>query len=43
MTENAFARAYPARILNWYEVVDDRFDKGAVIVTFGPLCGTGAH
>jgi len=35
------ARAYPIRILNWHEVVNDRFDHEAVVVTFCPLCGTG--
>ena len=35
------ARAYPVRILNWHEVVNDRFGTEAVVVTFCPLCGTG--
>ena len=35
------ARAYPMRILNWHEVVNDRFGQRAVTVTFCPLCGTG--
>jgi len=35
------ARAYPIRILNWHEVVNDRFGDRAVVVTFCPLCGTG--
>ncbi len=35
------ARAYPVRILNWHEVVNDRFGSRAVVVTFCPLCGTG--
>ncbi len=35
------ACAYPIRILNWHEVVNDRFDHEAVVVTFCPLCGTG--
>jgi len=28
-------------ILNWHEVVNDRFGDRAVVVTFCPLCGTG--
>ncbi len=35
------AHAYPVRILNWHEVVNDRFDDEAVVITFCPLCGTG--
>ena len=35
------ARAYPIRILNWHEIVNDRFGDSAVVVTFCPLCGTG--
>ena len=35
------ARAYPIAILNWHEVVNDRFGDEAVVVTFCPLCGTG--
>lgn len=35
------ARAYPIRILNWHEVVNDRFGDEAVAITYCPLCGTG--
>ncbi len=35
------ARAYPVRILNWHEVVNDRIAQRAVVVTYCPLCGTG--
>lgn len=35
------ARAYPVRILNWHEVVNDRFGSQPVVVTYCPLCGTG--
>lgn len=35
------ARAYPVRILNWHEVVNDRFGRDTVVVTYCPLCGTG--
>lgn len=38
---NGIARAYPVRILNWHEVVNDRFAGRAVVVTYCPLCGTG--
>jgi len=34
-------RAYPVRILNWHEVVNDRIAGQPVAVTYCPLCGTG--
>lgn len=38
---NGQAKAYPISILNWHEVVNDRFGGEGVAVTFCPLCGTG--
>lgn len=35
------SKAYPVKILNWHEVVNDRFSDKAVAVTYCPLCGTG--
>jgi hypothetical protein len=35
------ARAYPVRILNWHEVVNDQFEGRDIVVTYCPLCGTG--
>lgn len=35
------ARAYPVRILNWHEIVNDVVGGEPVAVTFCPLCGTG--
>ncbi|MEM7376510.1 MAG: DUF3179 domain-containing protein [Pseudomonadota bacterium] len=34
-------RAYPIAILNWHEIVNDRINGTAVVVSFCPLCGTG--
>ncbi|MEZ3114971.1 DUF3179 domain-containing protein [Halobaculum sp. MBLA0147] len=34
------ARAYPLRVLNWHEIVNDDFG-GPLLVTFCPLCGSG--
>lgn len=34
-------RAYPIRILNWHEIVNDTIGGEAVAITFCPLCGTG--
>jgi hypothetical protein len=35
------ARAYPIKILNYHEIVNDEFASTPVTVTFCPLCGTG--
>lgn len=42
LTRGKVARAYPLPILNWHEVVNDRIGKDPVVITFCPLCGTGA-
>lgn len=34
-------KAYPIRILNYHEIVNDRFGDTAVLVSYCPLCGTG--
>ncbi|PKL94368.1 MAG: hypothetical protein CVV18_09135, partial [Gammaproteobacteria bacterium HGW-Gammaproteobacteria-8] len=41
VVRGTLARAYPIAILNWHEVVNDRFGDEAVVITFCPLCGTG--
>jgi hypothetical protein len=41
IARGGISRAYPVRILNWHEVVNDRYGDEAVVVTFCPLCGTG--
>lgn len=33
------ARAYPLRVLNWHEIVNDEFG-GPLLVTYCPLCGS---
>lgn len=38
---NGVAKAYPIRILNWHEIVNDRFVDQPVAVTYCPLCYTG--
>ena len=35
------ARAYPIKILNWHEVVNDEINGERIAVTFCPLCGSG--
>jgi hypothetical protein len=38
---NGKKKAYPIKILNWHEIVNDRIGGSHVVVTFCPLCGTG--
>jgi hypothetical protein len=38
---NGHAIAYPVRILNWHEVVNDTIDGVPVLVTYCPLCQSG--
>ena len=38
---NGEARAYPIKILNWHELVNDRVGDKPVLVSYCPLCGTG--
>lgn len=35
------SKAYPIKILNWHEVVNDVVDGKEVLITYCPLCGTG--
>lgn len=41
ISRDGLAKAYPIRILNWHEVVNDRFGADNIVVTFCPLCGSG--
>ncbi len=34
-------RAYPIKILNWHEMVNDKIGDKSILITFCPLCGTG--
>lgn len=34
-------KAYPVQILNWHEIVNDRYNHTKVLVSFCPLCGSG--
>lgn len=36
------AKAYPIKILNYHEVVNDVLGDRAIVVTYCPLCGSGA-
>ena len=41
LTTNSEAKAYPIKILNWHEIVNDTVGGKPVVVTYCPLCGTG--
>ena len=41
LNHNREAKAYPIKILNWHEIVNDTIGGQPVIVTYCPLCGTG--
>jgi len=41
LVRNGVTKAYPIRIMNWHEIVNDRFGNEKIVVTFCPLCGTG--
>lgn len=41
VTYNGISKAYPVRILNYHEIVNDMYQGDAVVITFCPLCGTG--
>lgn len=38
---NGIRKAYAVRILNYHEIVNDRYGHDAVLVSYCPLCGTG--
>ena len=41
LARQGVVKAYPVRILNWHEIVNDRFGDEPIAVTYCPLCGTG--
>jgi|GEM_PF-4459339 len=41
LSMNGEAKAYPIKILNWHELVNDRVGGKWVLVSYCPLCGTG--
>ena len=38
---NGTQRAYPIRILNFHEIVNDQIGEQAIAITYCPLCGSG--
>ncbi|MCG3117751.1 MAG: DUF3179 domain-containing protein [Candidatus Manganitrophus sp. SA1] len=41
LESNGEAKAYPIKILNWHEIVNDRIGGRPILITYCPLCGTG--
>lgn len=41
IVRNGVVKAYPVRILNWHEIVNDHFGDEPIVVTYCPLCGSG--
>jgi hypothetical protein len=41
VTHGTITRAYPTRILDRHEIVNDRFGELPVAITYCPLCGSG--
>ena len=41
LTFNGITRAYPTRILDHHEIVNDMFNRDPVAITYCPLCGSG--
>ncbi len=41
LTHNGITRAYPTRILDRHEIVNDMFGPDPVAITYCPLCGSG--
>lgn len=38
---NGVAKAYPILVMNWHEIVNDKFGDEPIAITYCPLCGTG--
>jgi len=41
LVRNGESRAYPTRILNYHEIVNDEVGGDPVLISYCPLCGTG--
>ncbi|MCU7920683.1 MAG: DUF3179 domain-containing protein [Candidatus Thiodiazotropha sp. (ex Epidulcina cf. delphinae)] len=41
LAHNGVTKAYPIAIMDWHEIVNDRFGGEGVAITYCPLCGTG--
>ena len=41
LSRNGEHKAYPVKILNYPEIVNDRFGDETIVISYCPLCGTG--
>jgi len=41
MNYQGVTKAYPIKILNYHEIVNDEFNGDPIVITFCPLCGSG--
>jgi hypothetical protein len=41
ISRNGNQKAYPIKILNYHEIVNDTFDDEAIVISYCPLCGSG--
>lgn len=38
---HGIAKAYPISIMNWHEIVNDKFQGESIVISYCPLCGSG--
>jgi len=41
LVEDGVVRAYPIKILNYHEIVNDTINGKAIVISYCPLCGSG--
>ncbi len=41
LNHDGITRAYPIKILNYHEIVNDRINDRNILITYCPLCGSG--
>lgn len=41
LVRHGTARAYPIKIMNWHEIVNDQVNGEPIAITYCPLCGSG--
>lgn len=41
LVRDGMARAYPIKIMNWHEIVNDQINGEPIAITYCPLCGSG--
>ena len=41
LNRNGIQRAYPIKILNYHEIINDRIGDESLLISYCPLCGTG--